>query len=60
MAREVGFYWVKIKYDDDNEYWEIARWNDPGWALHSNPNGYLSAMLDQIIEVDERRIERTT
>ncbi len=56
-TRDVGFYLVKIRYDAVGEEWEIARWT-PGWALCSPPDGYLCGTLDQIIEVDERRIVR--
>jgi hypothetical protein len=61
LAREPGFYWVKLKYESASapglDDWEIARWA-PGWELCSIPDGYGSCLLDEIIEIDERRIER--
>ncbi len=57
-TRAGGFYWVKIRYDSEGDAWELAKWDD-GWELISSPDGYWSGLLDKIVEVDERRIERT-
>ena len=53
-TRENGFYWVKL-FDGE---WVVAEHNNMynGWLV---PGDWETYQKDQVIEVDERRIERT-
>lgn len=51
MNRKPGFYWVN--YSDG---FEIARWESGYWYLTAMSIGNVD---EEMIEIDERRIERT-
>jgi len=53
-TRENGFYWIRLSTGD----WIIAEHNNiyNGWLV---PGDWKTYKKDQVIEIDERRIERT-
>jgi len=50
MARENGYYWVKEKYGNDNE-WSIAKWWGGRWV-----GGEFTWDDDEYTKIDEHRI----
>lgn len=57
MQRANGYYWIKVKEShEDVAHWEIDKWYIP----RHNDTWQWSLYLDSdILEIDERRIERT-
>jgi hypothetical protein len=67
MAREPGFYWVRLKGNDPSTgkpfEWEVAQWFRGGylqemiWALTWLEDQYQD---NEFAEIDERKINRET
>lgn len=53
--REEGYYWVKVK-EPHGIVWEIDKWYLP---RHSDTWQWGLYIDSDILEIDERRIERT-
>lgn len=54
--REVGFYWVKLKYDYGTgpwDRWEVLHWEDHHWWASATQGAIPE---DQILEVKGRLV----